>query len=229
MLFTCESGSKASDFHVSDCALYLISPPRITLPVFLPRLEEALAAGGVKAFQLRLKDAGDDQILEAAKEIAPLCRAQDIAFILNDRPDLVRNAQADGVHLGQDDMKPKAARAILGKDAVIGISCHASRDMAIDAAESDADYVAFGAFYPTRSKSKEKVEKWGVPHPEILHWWSTYTTIPCVAIGGVTPVNCAPLVNAGADFLAVITYVWEHEKGPGQAVKEFAKAMAARG
>lgn len=214
---------------MAACALYLISPPHIVLADFLPRCEAALSAGGVQAFQLRLKDADDNQIIEAAKEIIPLCRAHDIAFILNDRPDLARAAGADGVHLGQDDMKVEEARTIVGGDAVIGVSCHASRDMGLDAAEAGADYVAFGAFYPTRSKPREKVEKWGVPEPEILEWWSTYTTIPCVAIGGITPENCAPLVRAGADFIAAITSVWEEPQGEAQAVREFTAAIKASG
>jgi thiamine-phosphate pyrophosphorylase len=210
---------------MTDPGLYLISPPRITASSFVLRLKEALEAGGVKAFQLRLKDAGDNQILEAANELLPLCRSHDIAFILNDRADLAVQCGADGVHLGQEDMKIADARAVLGPVAVIGMSCHASRDMAVQAAEQGADYVAFGAFYPTTSKPLGKIEKWGIPTPDIIEWWSTYTTVPCVAIGGITPQNCAPLVRAGADFIAVITGVWEHPKGPGEAVREFMAAM----
>src|SRR5579884_1037172 len=146
-----------------DCSLYLISPPRIALARFLKQAEEAFAAGFVRAFQLRLKEAGDKEVLEAAREILPLCRAQDIAFILNDRADLAQQCGADGVHLGQEDMPIAEARALVGAEAIIGMSCHASRHMAMEAAEAGADYVAFGAFYPTQSKPKEKVEKWGVP------------------------------------------------------------------
>jgi thiamine-phosphate pyrophosphorylase len=210
---------------MSDCALYLVSPPRIAAAAFAGQLEQALAAGGVGAFQLRLKEADDGQILEAAGELLPVCRAHDVAFILNDRPDLARACGADGVHLGQEDMSIAEARAIIGTDCVIGVSCHASRDMGIDAAEAGADYVAFGAFYPTTSKPQEKIEKWGVPTPELLRWWSTYTVIPCVAIGGITPGNCAPLVAAGADFIAAITSVWDHAQGPGAAVAAFTSAM----
>jgi thiamine-phosphate pyrophosphorylase len=192
---------------------------------FALQLKEALAVGSVKAFQLRLKEASDEQILEAAEQLLPLCRAKDVAFILNDRADLAVKCGADGVHLGQEDMSPSEARAILGKDGVIGVSCHASRDMAIDAAEAGADYVAFGAFYPTKSKPQEKVDKWGVPSPDIIDWWSSNTVVPCVAIGGITPQNCAPLLKAGADFIAAITAVWEHPKGAGAAVAEFAEKM----
>ncbi len=213
--------------YPSECALYLVSPPRFELPQFLPMLEAALAAEGIKAFQLRLKDADDDEILMAAAAMLPLCRKYDVAFILNDRPDLAVKAGMDGVHLGQDDMGVAEARSIIGHDMVIGVSCHASKDMGIRAAEAGANYVAFGAFYPTKSKPKEKVEKWGVPTPEIIEWWSTYTTVPCVAIGGMTAENCAPLVKARTDFIAAITSVWEHPNGAGEAVREFKRAIHA--
>jgi thiamine-phosphate pyrophosphorylase len=190
-------------------------------------MEEAFAEGGVKSFQLRLKEADDAEIIKAAEAIKPICNRYDIAFIINDRADLVVKTDADGVHLGQEDMSIAEARKIIGNDRVIGVSCHASRDMAIEAAEASADYVAFGAFFPTKSKPQEKVEKWGVPTPEIVEIWSTYTTIPCVAIGGMTPQNCASLVKAGADFIGAITYVWEHPKGAGVAVREFREVINA--
>lgn len=211
---------------MSDCALYLISPPRIGAD-FFTSAEHAFEAGKVKAFQLRLKDANDEQILEAAGKILPLCRKHDIAFILNDRADLAKQCGADGIHLGQEDMSIADARAILGPHGIIGMSCHASRDMGIEAAEMGADYVAFGAFYPTTSKPREKVEKWGIPTPDIIQWWAECMTLPCVAIGGMTPHNCAPLVTAGTDFIAAITYIWDHPKGAGAAVHEFAAAIAA--
>jgi len=212
---------------MNDCSLYLISPPRIVRESFLPQVKEAFAAGGVKAFQLRLKEASDAEIIETAREIIPLCREYAIAFILNDRPDLVVKCDADGVHLGQEDMALAKARAIVGADRVIGVSCHASRHMAMEAAEEGADYVAFGAFYPTQSKPKEKIEKWGIPTPEIIEWWSSFTTIPCVAIGGMTPHNCTPLVKAGADFIAAITSVWNDKDGPGMAVKAFTAILSS--
>lgn len=211
---------------MNQCSLYLVSPPAIELHAFMPQLRAALSIGAVRAFQLRLKDASDEQLFEAAGEILPLCRAQDVAFILNDRADLAAKMGADGVHLGQDDMGVADAREIVGNECVIGVSCHASRHMAMVASEQGADYVAFGAFYPTSSKPKEKVEKWGIPSPDILEEWSTVTNIPCVAIGGITAQNCAALVKKGADFIAAITAVWNHEQGPAVAVQEFAEAMA---
>lgn len=189
-------------------------------------------AGGISpfigAFQLRLKEANDAQIKAAIQELLPICRAHEVAFIINDRVDLCADLHLDGVHLGQEDLEKmpiEKARKIIGEDAVLGVTCHASRHLAMEAGEQGADYVAFGAFYPTTSKPLEKLEKWGTPTPEILEWWTTTADLPCVAIGGITPKNCLPLVQAGADFIAVITAVWEHPKGPSVAVKEFQKMM----
>ena len=210
---------------MTDCSLYLVSPPAITLASFMPEVEEALGLGAVKAFQLRLKNASDVQIFEAAAKIQPICQKYSIAFILNDRVDLVKKCSADGVHLGQEDMSVAEARKILGEEFVIGATCHASRDLAIDAASAGANYVAFGAFFPTISKSAEKIEKWGVPKPEILEFWSTATEIPCVAIGGITPQNCKPLIDAGADFIAVINAVWKHPQGAAAGVRAFGRLL----
>lgn len=205
--------------------LYLISPPSIELSSFCKSLELALSGGDVGSFQLRLNNTTDQQIVEAAKALIPICHAHEVAFIMNDRPDLALAVNADGVHLGQDDCDLKRARAIVGPDRVIGVSCHDSRHLAMDAGEQGADYVAFGAFFPTKSKSPEALAKWGTPKEDILDWWQTFTVLPCVAIGGITPSNCAPLAKAGADFVATITAVWEHPEGPAKAVAEFNTAL----
>ena len=177
-------------------------------------------AGDVACLQLRLKDAPDNEILRAAETLAPICVRHEVAFIVNDRPDLAKKIGADGVHVGQEDASYQDARLILGPDRIVGVTCHNSRHLAIEAAEAGADYVAFGAFFPTSTKeAKSKAE------PEILRWWSDIMTVPCVAIGGITVENCAPLVEAGADFLAVISGVWNYPKGPAQAVKDFNAAM----
>lgn len=215
---------------MQTCRLYLISPPAISLPEFSGQLRSALEGGDVGAFQLRLKDASEGEIKAAVKALLPICQEHEVAFILNDLPELAASLGADGVHLGQEDLETMSisrARAIVGPDSVIGITCHASRHLAMEAGEAEADYVAFGAFYPTTSKPAEKLEKWGIPTPDLVEWWSTYTVLPCVAIGGMTPANCAPLVKAGADFIAVITYVWNHASGPGAAVEEFNRAIGA--
>lgn len=207
------------------CRLYLISPPKLVLTAFAAELEAALTAGDVAAFQLRLKDASDAEIREAVQVLMPIAHAHDVAFILNDRVDLARELGCDGVHLGQEDMTLAEARAALGAEKAIGISCHDSRHMAMEAGEGGADYVAFGAFHATQSKSPEKLTKYGTPTAEILEWWASHTTVPCVAIGGMTPENCVPFVTAGADFIAAITAVWSAPEGAAEAVKAFNLAI----
>jgi thiamine-phosphate pyrophosphorylase len=207
------------------CRLYLISPMQMEPGVFAPQLRAALEAGDVGAFQLRLKETPREKIADAARALQPICREYGVAFLLNDDVQLAHELDLDGVHLGQEDMGLKAAREILGEDKVIGISCHDSSHMAMEAGDNGADYVAFGAFYPTTSKSAEKLAKYGTPTADMVEWWSTYTVVPCVAIGGMTPENCAPLVEAGADFIAVINGVWNHPQGPAAAVNAFNDAI----
>lgn len=214
-----------TDDLLHPCRLYLISPPKLELDAFAKTLAAALDAGDVGAFQLRLKDASDQEIHDAVQALMPLCRAKGTAFILNDRVDLAAALETDGVHLGQEDMLAEDARRILGKERVIGVSCHDSSHLAMEAGDHGADYVAFGAFYQTTSKSPEKLAKYGTPNLDIIEWWSTYTLIPCVAIGGMQPQNCGPLVEAGADFIAAINAVWNHPKGAAEAVREFNLAI----
>jgi len=202
------------------CQLYVVSPPRIEIPAFGEALRAALGAGPVAAFQLRLKDVGDDVILRACAALLPICQAADVAFILNDRADLAKQAGADGVHLGQGDGSIAEARALLGREAQIGRTCHDSRHLAMEAGEDGADYVAFGAFYDTTTKPSHYR-----PQPEILGWWTTLSQLPCVAIGGIFPHNAAPLVDAGADFIAVVRAVWDHEGGPGAGVAAFGEVL----
>ena len=209
---------------MNPCLLYLISPPAIDA-AFPDQLKAALGGGAVGSFQLRLKNIADDEVLLAAEKLVPICQSSGVAFIMNDSPKLAKVCGADGVHLGQDDGGVGAARKIVGSDAIIGVSCHDSRHLAMHAGELGADYVAFGAFYPTKSKSAEALARYGVPTPEILEWWQTFMLLPCVAIGGITPRNVGPLVRAGADFVAAITAIWDHPDGPGKAVKEFNDAI----
>jgi thiamine-phosphate pyrophosphorylase len=204
----------------ASCQLYLISPPSIAED-FSVRLGAALEGGPVAAFQLRLKGAGDDEILRAAERLIPVCAAHEVAFILNDRADLALKAGADGVHLGQSDGDAREARSLLGPSAQIGVTCHDSRHLAMEAGEAGADYVAFGAFFPTTTKETQHR-----PDPSILSWWSTVFELPCVAIGGVTPDNGRVLVEAGADFLAVCSAVWNDPRGDATAVRAFADLLS---
>lgn len=207
------------------CRLYLISPGKFVLPAFAAELEAALGAGDVGAFQLRMKDATDDMIRDAVRVLMPIVHAHGVAFMLNDRVDLAKELKVDGVHLGQEDMKIAEARKQLGENVAIGISCHDSGHLAMEAGEAGADYVAFGAYHATLSKSPEKLAMYGTPAVDLLPWWSTYTTVPAVAIGGLTPENCGELVTQGADFIAAITAVWSDTDGPAAAVKAFNMAI----
>ena len=210
---------------VYPCRLYLVSPPALEPLSFTVQLKQALAAGDVSAFQLRLKNADDATVVQVAEALLPVTRDAGVAFILNDRPDLARRVGADGVHLGQEDMPLREARALVGDGMAIGVSCHDSRHLAMEAGEAGADYVAFGAFFATQSKSPEKLAQYGTPNADMLEWWSTYTTVPSVAIGGMTPENCEPLVAAGADFIAAITAVWSHPHGAAAGVEAFNAAI----
>lgn len=202
------------------CQLYLVTPPRLDAAAFSPVLAAALDAGPVAAVQLRLKDVDDDTIRAACERLRPVAQDRDVAFILNDRPDLAAELACDGAHVGQSDASYREARAALGKDGIVGVTCHASRHLAIEAAEAGADYVAFGAFYPTTTKeAKHHADV------ELLSWWSAMMTVPCVAIGGITLANAPALVAAGADFLAVCAGVWEHPDGPAAAVGAFARLL----
>jgi thiamine-phosphate pyrophosphorylase len=205
-----------------DCRLYLITPPALTdLDAFGRDLAKALSGGDVAALQIRLKDVSDAAIAEAVNAIAPIARKHDVAVILNDRPDLAANLDCDGVHVGQGDMPFAAARKLMGKDRMVGVTCHDSRHLAMEAAEAGADYVAFGAFFPTTTKDAPTVAD-----PEILSIWQEVMETPSVAIGGITADNAAALATVGADFLAVSAGVWAYPQGPDAAVAALNAAIA---
>mgnify|MGYP006143598517 FL=1 len=199
--------------------LYVISPLDVggDFPV---RLEAALGAGPVAAFQFRVKNLDQHEAARLAAPLQTICAAHDCAFIVNDSVALTKRIGADGVHLGQSDGDVREAREILGREAQIGVTCHASRHLAMEAGDAGADYVAFGAFFPSTTKTSEHR-----PEPELLTWWQGLFEIPCVAIGGITPDNCGPLVSAGADFLAVSAAVWNGD--PAANVAAFHRAIAA--
>src|SRR3954464_15083228 len=182
---------------MSDCRLYLISPPKLSAANFLGPLQEALKGGDVASFQLRQKNISDDEIRRAVDILRPAVQAAGTAFILNDRPDLAAELGCDGVHVGQEDASYDQARGLL-PEGIVGVTCHDSRHLAMDAAEAGADYVAFGAFFPTKTKEPK-----AQADIELLRWWAEMRVVPCVAIGGITLANAPALVEAGADFLAV--------------------------
>jgi thiamine-phosphate pyrophosphorylase len=200
------------------CRLYLITPPRLEPRAFADDLRRALDGGDVASLQLRLKDLSDDDIRRAAEILMPIAQKAGVAFILNDRPDLAAQLRCDGVHIGQDDGSYAQARTAVGNNAIVGVTCHNSGHLAMEAGEAGADYVAFGAFFPTTTKDpKTRAEI------ELVRWWAEMIVVPCVAIGGITVENARPLVEAGADFLAVSAGVWDFPQGPAAAVSAFNK------
>jgi len=210
------------------CRLYLITPPRLDdLAAFAHVVAHALDAGDVAALQIRLKDAPDEVIAGAVDALTPIAAARDVAVILNDRPDLAAKLGCDGVHVGQDDMPLAQARRIMGNDRTVGVTCHDSLHLAMEAAEGGADYVAFGAFFPTTTKDAATRAD-----PELLTGWQQDMVVPCVAIGGITVATARELAQAGADFLAVSAGVWSYGDGPAAAVAAFnaeiAKGVAER-
>lgn len=203
------------------CRLYLITPPQIVLAQFADDLARALDGGDVACVQLRLKDCPDDEAKRAAEKLMPIVHKHNAAFIINDRPDIAKAVNADGVHIGQQDTSYTEARKLLGPDKTIGVTCHDSRHLAMEAAEAGADYVAFGAFFPTITKDVETHAA-----PELLTWWQETFLIPCVAIGGIKVENCGLLAQAGADFVAVSSGVWNYPDGPKAAVAAFNRMIA---
>jgi len=207
------------DIRRPPCQLYLVSPLDVG-GSFPDRLKAALEGGPVAAFQLRVKDVPEDEIARLAEPLQGICAQAGVAFIVNDSMQLAKRIGADGVHLGQQDGDVREARALLGPTAQIGVTCHDSRHLAVEAGEAGADYVAFGAFYPTTTKPSRYR-----PDPSILTWWSALFEVPCVAIGGITPRNARPLIDAGADFIAVCQAVWSAGDYRG-AVAAFAEVLA---
>ncbi|MCP5382416.1 MAG: thiamine phosphate synthase [Kordiimonadaceae bacterium] len=205
---------------MSDTRLYLITPSKFDLESFAVSLKETLEAGDVASLQLRMKESYDEDIILAAKKLMPICHARDVAFIINDRADIARKVGADGVHIGQEDISYNEARTVVGEDRIVGVTCKNSKHLSMIAGEQGADYVAFGAFYPTNTKiTTTKAD------PEILRWWQDLFEIPCVAIGGINADNAAEMADAGADFIAVCSGVWDDADGPAEAVRKINKIL----
>ena len=210
------------------CRLYLITPPQIDdLKAFAALLAEALDAGDVACVQLRLKTpdgqpVADELIIKAGVLLAPVVQSRNMAFLVNDRPDLADRLKADGVHIGQSDARYSEARAIMGDRRIVGVTCHSSRHLAMEAAEVGADYVAFGAFGASQTKAIT-----AHADAEVLNWWQELFEVPCVAIGGIGLEHAETLANAGADFIAVSSAVWRHAGGPAEAVRAFNLAFDA--
>jgi thiamine-phosphate pyrophosphorylase len=210
------------------CQLYIITPPKLVPEAFAPHLSRALDAGAVSAFQLRLENADDDQWKRAIEKLMPIAQEREVAFIVNDKVELAKEMDADGVHLGVHDMRIKDARQILGPDKIIGSSCLDSKHLAMTAAEASADYVSFGPFFTTRSPyyPREKYAPKYMVSSNILTWWSSIMETPCVAAGGIKPSNCRDIIKAGADFICASTSIWDYTGGAAAAIRDFHAEMA---
>jgi thiamine-phosphate pyrophosphorylase len=207
--------------HTPPCQLYLISPLDVGRD-FPERLDAALGAGPVAAFQFRVKGIDQHAAAKLAAPLQEICAAHEVAFIVNDSISLAKRINSDGVHLGQADGDVKEAREELGRDAQIGVTCHNSRHLGMEAGEAGADYVAFGAFYQSATKAVEHMAE-----IETLELWSKVMEIPCVAIGGITLDNAIPLITAGADFIAVSNAAWNDPRGPAAAIADFNAVLAS--
>lgn len=205
---------------MAACRLYLISPEVFELKTFSHTLSKVLTAGDISYVQLRMKNAEDNVICRATRELHPICRDHGVPLLLNDRPDLIEKTGADGVHIGQEDASIKSARKFIGPGSVLGVTCHDSLALAEIAANAGADYVAFGSFYTTATKVPKTF-----PPPELLTLWKSQSNLPSVAIGGINPSNCAPLVTAGANHVAAISSVWNNPSGPAEAVRAFQRSI----
>lgn len=207
---------------MSQCQLYLLTPPRIDAG-FVNLLDSVLAEGVASVLQIRLKDQPENQLPGLLPPLVKAAKRHGVTVLMNDRPDLAVRYAMDGVHVGQEDAPYAQARAQVGKTGIVGVTCHDSRHLAMTAAEKGADYVAFGSMYPTATKSPKASAS-----VDIIEWWSEVFEVPCVAIGGITPDNARPVIEAGADFIAVSGGVWNHPEGPVAAVQAFSQVLQAR-
>jgi len=200
--------------------LYLLTPPRIDAS-FAARLEVTLKMGIVSVLQVRLKEHDQAEILKLAPPLINIAHREGVTVIMNDAPDLAARLDCDGVHIGQQDASVEAARASVGPMAIVGVTCHNSRHLAMQAGECGADYVAFGAFFDTVTKSS--TTRAGL---DILSWWTELFEIPCVAIGGITVDTAPAVIEAGADYIVVCDGVWSHPDGPEAACAAFGQVLA---
>jgi thiamine-phosphate pyrophosphorylase len=208
--------------ELTPCQIYLLTPPRIDdLQKFAEDFEAAIAAAPVACLQIRLKDAPKEEIIEAAKTLMPIAHKYNTLVLINDDAEIAAKCGADGVHLGQSDMKINLARELLSGDAIVGITCHNSKDLAFDAAHAGADYVAFGSFFESVTKPDASPADM-----ELLTWWNEAVEIPSIAIGGINLTNARQVVEAGADFIAISSGVWDHKDGPANAVQQFSLLCA---
>ena len=206
---------------INKFSIYLITPQKIDLDTFSKKFEEALNTGHIGYAQIRLKDCSVEIILDSIQSLLKISKKYEVPLLINDRPDLAKISGTNGVHLGQSDVSALEARKILGAKSIIGITCHDSINLACNAANSGANYVAFGAFFKSSSKKTNFIAE-----PSILEWWSKISNTPSVAIGGINQKNFKDLLKKGANYIAAISSIWDHPKGPASAINEYIKEIS---
>jgi len=196
--------------------VYLISPAKINEKVFYKSLENVLKIKRVKFFQIRLKNLKDKKLINIGKKIKKITKKNRVKLIINDRPFIAKKINADGCHIGQKDLSLKRSRKILGKNKIIGVTCHNSKALALKAKKEGADYIAFGSFF--RSQTKKTLHKTNIT---TLRWAKKKINMPIVAIGGIDNFNYKKILRNGANFIACSSYIWNNKKlDPVSAIKK---------
>ena len=197
--------------------IYLISPKKINEKNFYKKLNNVLKTNKVKYFQLRLKKIPTLSLIKISKKIKKIVRKNNVKFLINDKPFVAKMVGADGCHIGQKDTNLITARKILGKNKIIGVTCHNSKKLAIEAKKNGANYIAFGAFF--KSSTKKTAFK---ANMEILRWAKKKINMPTVAIGGINSSNYNKILSNRADYIACSNYIWNNKKiDPVSAINKF--------
>ena len=197
--------------------IYLISPQKIRGTRFYNELDQVLKTNKVKYFQLRLKKISTLNLIKISRKIKRITRKNNVKFLINDKPTVARKVSADGCHIGQKDMNLMSCRKILGKNKIIGVTCHNSKKLALKAKKNGTNYIAFGSFF--KSSTKKSAFKANLA---ILRWAKKKINMPTVAIGGINSSNYKKILSNGADFIACSSYVWNNKKlNPVLAIKKF--------
>lgn len=197
--------------------IYLISPQKIRGVKFYKELNQVLKTNKVRYFQLRLKKISTSNLAEISKKIKKIVKKNNVKFLINNNPLMAKMVGADGCHIGQKDMNFSISREILGKNKIIGVTCHNSKKLALKAKKCGANYVAFGSFF--KSSTKKTAFKANLP---ILRWAKKKINMPIVAIGGIDSSNYKKILSNGADLIACSSYVWNNKKlKPVSAIKKF--------
>jgi len=196
--------------------LYLISPNKIN-KYFYKDLAEVLSSGKVKYFQLRFKKYSTSKLLGIARKAKNITKKYKVKLIINDLPTLAKKINADGCHLGQSDGSIKNARNLLKKNKIIGITCHGSKKLILNAIKEKPDYIALGSFFKSRLKPRAKKAK-----KNLVKWSKQRTSLPIVAIGGINNKNYRSLMKFGVNYLAISSYIWNNPRlKPKEAIRKF--------